>query len=175
MEDLPEFAKIIESLNGEYDKLYEEKNQERISFMKIIADLENKNNSMINTISQQIVDEVTHYLLEDYEDNMDGIDLIKLIEKYDYDKSNRSEIIRITLEKIKEFNIDVCISNIYYKHPYNPDEYEPSITLYMFTLTNDDDIRYIRDRFDSICPISEETISTCCSTDCMCLNIRTSI
>ena len=113
MEDLPEFANIIESLNEEYDKLYEEKRKERISFMKIIADLENKNNSMINTISQQIVDEVTHSLLEDYEENMDGIDLIKFIEKYDYDKSNRSEIIRNTLEKIKEFNMDVCISNIY--------------------------------------------------------------
>ena len=40
-------------------------------------------NSMINTISQQIVDEVTHSLLEDYEEN---VDLVKFIEKYDYDK-----------------------------------------------------------------------------------------
>ena len=164
MEDLQEFANIIESLNEEYDKLYQEKNKERISFMKIIADLENKNNSMINTISQQILDEVTHSLLEDYEENMDGIDLIKFIEKYDYDKSNRAEIIRITLEKIKEFNINVCISNIYYKPPYNSDEYEPSINLYMFSQTNDEDIQFIQERLDSICPISEETITTCCTT-----------
>ena len=76
---------------------------------------------------------------------------------------------------IKEFNINVCISNLYYEQPYKPDEYETNIKLYMFSLTNDDDIQFIRERFDSICPISEDPISECCNTDCMCLNIRTSI
>ena len=172
MEDLPEFANIIESLNEEYDKLYEEKEEERRSFMKIINELDRKNNAMINTICVKILDEVTHSLLEEYEEN---VDLVKFIEKYDYDKSNRSEIIRTIIEKIKEFNITVCISNIYYKHPYNSDEYDTSINLYIFSLTNDEDIQFIQDRIDSICPISEEPILECCSTDCLCLNIRTSV
>ena len=173
MDDLPEFANIIESLNEEYDKLYDEKEKDRKYYMKIIADLENKNNDLVISVSEDILESITNSLFEHVHHG--PLDLVKYIEISPYNISNRNEIINTLIDMIKEFNMNVCISNLYYEKPYNPDEYETNIKLYMFSITNDEDVRYIQERINCICPISEEPILTCSSTDCLCLNIRSSV